>query len=75
MSEVSHAQIYERLVKLEEKVDCIDSNTKGLVDAMDAMQGAFKVLGWVASLAKPVLWCVAAFTAIGIAWQNLKSHF
>lgn len=74
MSEVSHSQIYERLVKLEEKVDRIDDNTKGLVDAIDAAEGAVKVLGWIASLAKPILWCAALITAVGIAWQNFKSH-
>jgi hypothetical protein len=75
MSEVSHAQIYERLVTVEEKVDRIDNNTKGLVEAIQAAQGAVKVLNWIASLAKPILWCLAGITAIGIAWQNFKSHF
>jgi hypothetical protein len=75
MSEVSHAQIYERLVTVEEKVDRIDDNTKGLVEAIQAAQGAVKVLNWIASLAKPILWCLAGITAIGIAWQNFKSHF
>ena len=54
--EVTHAQIYERLLAVEIKVDSIDKNTKGLVDAFDALQGAFKVLGWIASAAKPILW-------------------
>ena len=75
MSEVSHVQIYERLVKLEEKVDRIDNNTKGLVEAINAAQGAIKVLGWIASAAKPLMWIGIAFTAIGVAWQNFKSHF
>ena len=51
MSDVSHEQIYERLIAVEGKVDRIDNNTKGLVDAVDAMQGAVKVLGWIASAA------------------------
>ena len=75
MSEVSHEQIYQRLVEVETKVDRIDANTKGLVDAINAMQGAMKVLGWVASAAKPLMWCVALITAIGVSWQNFKSHF
>ena len=74
MAEVSHEQIYERLIKVEEKVDSIDKNTKGLVEAIDAAQGAVKVLGWIASAAKPLLWFAAAITAIGVAWQNFKSH-
>ena len=75
MSEVSHAQIYERLIKVEEKVNSIDNNTKGLVEAINAAQGAVKVLNWIASLAKPLLWLGVAITAVGVAWQNFKSHF
>lgn len=75
MSEVSHAQIYERLVKVEEKVDRIDNNTRGLVEAIQAAQGAVKVLNWIASFAKPLFWFGAVITGIGIAWQNFKSHF
>jgi len=75
MSEVSHEQIYQRLVEVETKVDRIDANTKGLVDAINAMQGAMKVLGWVASAAKPLMWLGLAITAVGVAWQNFKSHF
>lgn len=75
MSEVSHEQIYNRLIAVEEKVDSIDKNTKGLVEAINAMQGAMKVLGWIASAAKPILWCAALIVSIGIAWQNFKSHF
>jgi hypothetical protein len=29
MNNVSHDQIYERLIAVEGKVDCIDNNTKG----------------------------------------------
>ena len=75
MSEVSHAQIYERLIEVETKVDRIDNNTKGLVEAINAMQGAIKVLNWIASLAKPLMIVAAGFTLIGVAWQNFKSHF
>ena len=60
--EVTHEQIYERLKTVENKVDKIDKNTEGLVEAFNAVQGAFKVLGWIAWIAKPVL-AVAAFLA------------
>lgn len=71
MSEVSHEKIYERLVAVEQKVDRIDTNTKGLVEAIDAAQGAVKVLGWVASLAKPILWIGGLVMAAGAIWQTL----
>jgi hypothetical protein len=71
MSDVSHEQIYDRLVAVESKVDRIDANTKGLVEAIDAMQGAVKVLGWVASAAKPILWIGGLVVAAGAVWQSL----
>jgi hypothetical protein len=71
MSEVSHEQIYNRLIAVEQKVDRIDNNTKGLVEAIDAAQGAVKVLGWVASLAKPMLWIGGLVMAAGAIWQTL----
>jgi len=70
MSEVSHEQIYERLLAVELKVDEIDKNTKGLVEAINALDGAFKVLGWVASVAKPILWIGGLIMAAGAIWQT-----
>lgn len=64
MENVTHEQIYERLVSLESKVDHIDVNTKGMVEAFNSLQGAFKVLGWIASIAKPIIIVVGFFTAI-----------
>jgi hypothetical protein len=70
MADISHEQIYERLVKVEEKVDRIDNNTKGLVEAVNAAQGAIKVLGWIASIAKPILWVGGLVMAAGAVWQT-----
>jgi hypothetical protein len=68
--EVTHSQIYERLLAVETKVDTIDKNTSGLVEAIDAMQGAIKVLGWIASAAKPILWVGALIMGAGAIWQT-----
>ena len=68
--QVTHSQIYARLLEVEAKVDSIDKNTKGLVEAFDALQGAFKVLGWVASAAKPILWVGGLVMAAGAVWQT-----
>ena len=70
MDEVTHKQIYDRLVLVEAKVDDIDKNTKGLVEAIKALDGAFKVLGWVASAAKPILWVSGLVMAAGAIWQT-----
>jgi len=69
-NEVTHKQIYERLLAVETKVDIIDKNTRGLVEAIKALDGAFKVLGWVASAAKPILWVGALIMAAGAVWQT-----
>ena len=68
--EVTHKQIYDRLLAVESKVDDIDKNTKGLVEAIKALDGAFKVLGWVASAAKPILWVGGLIMAAGAVWQT-----
>ena len=68
--QVTHSQIYERLLAVESKVDEIDKNTKGLVEAIHALDGAFKVLGWVASAAKPILWVAGLIMAAGAVWQT-----
>jgi hypothetical protein len=68
--EVTHEQIYERLIAVEAKVDSIDKNTSGLVDALKALDGAFKVLGWIASAAKPILWVGGLIMAAGAVWQT-----
>jgi hypothetical protein len=68
--EVTHEQIYERLIAVETKVDSIDKNTSGLVEAIKALDGAFKVLGWIASAAKPILWVGALIMAAGAVWQT-----
>ena len=68
--EVTHKQIYERLLAVETKVDTIDQNTSGLVEAIKAANGAVKVLNWIASIAQPVLWIGGLVIAAGAIWQT-----
>jgi hypothetical protein len=68
--EVTHEQIYSRLLAVESKVDTIDKNTSGLVEAIDAAKGAVKVLNWIASIAQPVLWIGGLIIAAGAIWQT-----
>lgn len=71
MDEVSHKQIYDRLLAVEAKVDEIDNNTKGLVAAFNAAQGAFTVLEFLGKLAKPLLWLAGVIALVGTVWQGL----
>jgi len=64
MEDISHKEIYERLVQVEQKVDKIDSNTKDMVKAFNAASGAFTVLEWLAKAVKPILIVGAFFGAV-----------
>lgn len=70
--EVTHKEIYERLIAVETKVDRIDTNTADVVTAFKAAQGAFIVLEWLAKAAKPLLWIGGVITAIGVMWEHIK---
>lgn len=72
MDQVSHQDIYDRLIAVEHKVDAIDDNTRELVGAFKAVQGAFTVLGWIATAAKPLLWIGGAITVIGVWWASVR---
>jgi len=51
MSEVSHAEIYERLIAVESKVDKVAQDTKDVVDAFHAAQ--LRSLFWIGLLKLP----------------------
>lgn len=70
--EVSHKEIYERLCKVETKVDKVAEDTEGMVKAFNAASGAFTVLEWIAKVAKPLLWIVATVTAFVTIAHNSK---
>lgn len=72
--EVSHAEIYERLCKVEAKVDKVAHDTEGMVHAFTAASGAFTVLEWIAKLAKPILWTVGTVAAVVAVLQDYRSH-
>lgn len=54
--DVTHREIYERLVTVEKKVDQLTADSEQVVKAFNAAQGAFTVLEWIAKAAKPILW-------------------
>lgn len=70
--DVSHREIYDRLLAVEAKVDKIDRATADVVSAFNAAQGAFTVLEWLGKIAKPILWIGGVITAAGVLWHNFK---
>lgn len=63
MAEVTHTEIYERLLAVETKVDKLNKETEQVVKAFSAAEGAFTVLEWIARAAKPLLWIAGVVTA------------
>jgi len=63
MTERTHKEIYDRLLAVETKVDNLVEDSKEVVAAFNAAQGAFTVLGWLASAAKPMLWIAGVLSA------------
>ena len=64
MEDVSHREIYDRLVAVETKVDKIGEDTKDVVSAFNSAKGAFLVLEWIGKLTKPILWLVGLSTIL-----------
>jgi hypothetical protein len=72
--DITHREIYDRLVAVETKVDGIAGNTKDVVAAFAAAQGAFTVLETLSKLAKPLLWLGGLFAATAAFWDHFKAR-
>jgi len=72
MEDVSHKELYDRLVAVEHKVDQVHEETRQMVSAFKAVDGAFTVLGWLAKVAKPILWIGGLIATFGVLWGQLK---
>lgn len=67
MEEVSHKDIYDRLVAVESKVDKIDNQTAEVVTAFQNAKGAFIALDWLSRFTVKILKIGAFITAVGVA--------
>jgi len=70
--DITHREIYDRLVAVEGKVDALADSTKDVTVAFAAAQGAFKVLETLSKLAKPLLWIGGLFAAAMAFWDHFK---
>ena len=71
--EVSHNEIYERLIAVESKVDKVAEDTEGMVAAFNAASGAFTVLEWLAKVAKPIIFIGSIIAGVVTLWHNHKA--
>ena len=76
MEEVSHKQIYDRLVAVESKVDKIDEQTKEVVLAFQSAKGAFIALDWLARFSGKIIKIGILIAAVGttivVAFERWK---
>lgn len=72
MEDITHREIYDRLVEVESKVDKLDKKTDAVVNAFEAATGAFAVLEFLGKLAKPLLWIAGLSAAAVAAFENIK---
>lgn len=71
MEEVSHKDIYDRLVAVESKVDKIDENTKEVVEAFQSAKGAFVALDWLSRFAGKIIKVGAFITGLGVVMVTI----
>jgi hypothetical protein len=71
-TDVTHKEIYDRLIAVETKVDKVAQDTVDVVTAFHAAQGAFTVLDWIAKAAKPILWIAGVITAFSLLISEYK---
>jgi hypothetical protein len=72
MEDVTHKEIYDRLVKVEGKVDDLDNKTGQVVTAFEAAKSAFMVLEWIGKLAKPILWVIGLGSAVILFFEKFN---
>jgi hypothetical protein len=68
--EISHIEIYERLIIVEQEVLHIRQEMADVIAAFHAAQGAFTALEWLAKVVKPILYLGSIFTAFVLWWNH-----
>ena len=72
LKDITHQEIYDRLIAVESKVDALSESTKDVTTAFFAAQGAFKVLETLGKLAKPLLWLGGLCIVVVTFWDQFK---
>ena len=70
MEDISHKEIYERLLVVEQ----VAHNTADVVTAFAAAQGAFQFLEFLGKLAKPLMWIGGVCAAIAVGYHNMTGR-
>lgn len=68
--EISHNEIYERLLIVEQEVHNLKTETQAMVEAFHAAQGAFVALEWLAKVVKPIIYLGTLFAGVVVWWNH-----
>jgi hypothetical protein len=64
--------LMERLDSLQTQVDTLTTETKDMVAAFNAAQGAFQALDWIARTVKPIIVIVGTIAAAVLWFKGVK---
>ena len=68
--EVTHKEIYDRLLLLEQSVLSLTSNTSDMLSAFNAAKGAFTALEWIGKIIKPLIITGTFLAGIAAYWSH-----
>ena len=70
--DITHREIYERLLKVETEINHIRGDTQNMLAAFNAASGAFTALEWIAKIAKPVIYLVTLIAAATMYFKGMS---
>jgi len=68
--DISHKEIYDRLLVVEQAVASLSSNTSEMLSAFNAAKGAFTALEWIGKVIKPLIVIGTFLAAISAYWSH-----
>lgn len=68
--DISHKEIYDRLLVVEQAVQSLTSNTTDMVTAFNAAKGAFTALEWIGKVIKPLILIGTFLAGIAAYWSH-----
>lgn len=68
--DISHKEIYDRLLVVEQAVATLTANTADMVTAFNAAKGAFTALEWIGKVIKPLIVIGTFLAGIAAYWSH-----
>jgi hypothetical protein len=68
--DISHKEIYDRLLVVEQAVASLSANTADMLSAFNAAKGAFTALEWIGKVIKPLIILGTFLAGIATYWNH-----